>query len=87
METLEEIKARLEAGVPGAQLQLVPNESPANQPSLLVDAAHAAAVALFLRDDPALRLDYCSNVTGIDWPERVEKTKTKVCFSLRIIKC
>ena len=78
METLEEIKARLEAGVPGAQLQLVPNESPANQPSLLVDAAHAAAVALFLRDDPALRLDYCSNVTGIDWPERVEKTKTKV---------
>jgi NADH-quinone oxidoreductase subunit C len=35
-------------------------------------------VARFLRDDPQLRLDFASNVTGIDWPDRVEKTKTKV---------
>jgi len=78
VETLDEIKARLEAAIPGAQLQVAPNDSPANQRSLLVDAAHAPAVARFLRDDPRLRLDYASNVTGIDWPDRVEKNKTKV---------
>jgi len=78
VETLDEIKARLEAAIPGAQLQVVPNDSPANQRSLLVDAAHASAVAGFLRDDLRLRLDFASNVTGIDWPDRVEKTKTKV---------
>lgn len=78
VETLDEIKARLEVAIPGAQLQVVPNDSPANQPSLLVDAGHASAVARFLRDDPRLRLDFASNVTAIDWPDRVEKTKTKV---------
>jgi NADH-quinone oxidoreductase subunit C len=78
VETLDEIKARLETAIPGAQLQVVPNDSPANQRSLLVDVAHASAVARFLRDDARLRLDYASNVTGIDWPDRVEKTKTKV---------
>lgn len=78
METLEQIKARLEAAVPGAQLQIVPNDAPCAQTSLLVDSAHALAVAKFLRDDSALALDYASNVTGVDWPERVEKIKTKV---------
>ena len=78
VETLDEIRARLAADIPGALLQILPNDSPANQPSLLVDAAHASAVARFLCDDPRLRLDFASNVTGIDWPDRVEKTKTKV---------
>jgi NADH-quinone oxidoreductase subunit C len=78
METLEQIKARLEAAIPGVQLQILPNDSPANQPSLLVDAAHAPAVARFLRDDADLRLDFASNMTGVDWSDRVEKTKTKV---------
>ena len=32
----------------------------------------------FLRDDPALRLDYCSNVTGVDWLDRTVKKKVKV---------
>lgn len=77
MEPLEEIKPRLEAAVPGAQLEIIPNDSPSGQRSLLVDAAHAFAVAQFLRDDPQLRLDYCSNVTGVDWPDRVQKTKVK----------
>ena len=75
---LEQIKTRLEAAVPGTQLQIIPNDSPANQPSLLVDSAHALSVARFLHDDPQLRLDYASNMTGIDWPDRVEKTRTKV---------
>ena len=78
VETLDELKARLEAAIPGARLQVLPNDSPANQPSLLVDAAHAPVVARFLREDPQLRLDYASNMTGIDWPDRVEKIKTKV---------
>jgi NADH-quinone oxidoreductase subunit C len=78
VETLDEIKARLEAAIPGAQLQILPNDSPANQRSLLVDSGHASAVARFLRDETRLRLDFASNVTGIDWPDRVEKTKTKV---------
>jgi len=32
------------------------------------------------RDDSALRLDFCSNVTGVDWPEKetVETTKSTV---------
>src|SRR2546426_249643 len=78
VESLEQIKARLEAAIPGAQLQIIPNDSPANQTSLLVDCAHAPAVARFLRDDPQLRLDYASNVTAVDWLDRVEKTKIKV---------
>ena len=36
------------------------------------------AVATFLRDDPALRLDYCSNVTGVDWLDRMVKKTGKV---------
>lgn len=78
METLEQIKARIEAALPGAGLRLIPNDSPANQPSLLVDNAHAVAVASFLREDAQLQLDYASNVTGIDWPESVRKEKVKV---------
>ena len=78
METLEEIKARIEKAVPGAKITIVPNSSPANQPSLLLDHEHAAAVAKFLRDDPALRLDYCSNATGVDWLDRTVKKTVKV---------
>ena len=78
MESLEEIKARIEATVPGASVAIIPNPSPANQPSLLLDNEHATAVAKFLRDDPTLRLDYCSNVTGVDWLDRTVKKTIKV---------
>jgi NADH-quinone oxidoreductase subunit C len=79
VETVEQIKVRTQAAVPGALLQIIPNDSPAAQHSLWVDAAHAANVAQFLRDDPELRLDYCSNVTGVDWldTEMTEKLKVK----------
>ena len=56
-------------------MQIVPNASVAGQASLLVDNAHALAVARFLRDDPALRLDYASNVTGIDWLDAAVQEK------------
>jgi len=77
VETLEDIKARLAAAVPGAQLEIIPNDSPCAQRSLLVDPAHGRALATWLRDDAALRLDYCSNATGIDWPDADQKFKVK----------
>ena len=65
--------------MPGAQLTIVKNDSPCAQHSLAVDVEHAYAVAQFLRDDPQLRLDYCSNVTGVDYldAELSEKVKVK----------
>ena len=78
MESLDQIKSRIEGAVPGAKLDIVPNPGPANQPSLLIDNEHALAVARFLRVDPALRLDFCSNVTGVDWLDRVAKKTAKV---------
>jgi NADH-quinone oxidoreductase subunit C len=42
-----------------------------------VDNEHAMVVAKFLRDDPQLRLDYASNVTGVDWPDTVIKETIK----------
>src|SRR5712664_4017533 len=77
MNTLEQIKSRIEAAVPGARLEVVPNDSPSGQISLLVDNEHAFAVAKFLRDDPQLRFDYASNVTGVDWPDTKLKIKVK----------
>ena len=79
METLDQIKLRIEAGVPAARLEIVRNDSPSTQHSLLVDNEHTVAVAKFLRDDSELQLDYCSNVTGVDWPdaELTEKVKIK----------
>lgn len=78
MESLEQIKSRIEAAVPGAKVEIVPNASPSQQFSLKIDNEHAVDMARFLRDDPALRFDFCSNVTGVDWLDRVVKTKVKV---------
>jgi NADH-quinone oxidoreductase subunit C len=78
MPTPEQIKDRILAAFPGARLEVIPNGSPANQPSLLLDAGQAREIAKFLRDDPDLRFDYASNVTGVDWPEKVVKEKVKV---------
>src|SRR5437016_5930150 len=78
MEALEIIKSRLEAAVPGIRLEIVANDSPAQQPSLLINNECALAAARFLRDDPALRLDYVSNVTGVDWLDKTVQVKRKV---------
>jgi len=78
VESLDEIKARAETAVPAAKIDIVVNPGPSHQSSLLLDNEHAAAVARFLRDDPALRLDFCSNATGVDWPERTVKKTVKV---------
>lgn len=76
METPAQIRDRLLARFPGAEISLVENPGAPAQPSLLLDASTAADIARFIRDDPALRLDYCSNVTGVDWPDR-EIVETK----------
>jgi len=78
MESLEEIKARAEAAVPGAKIEIVPNAAVTAQASLLLDRELAVSVAQFLRDDPALKLDHCSNVTGVDWLDRKVSKKVKL---------
>jgi NADH-quinone oxidoreductase subunit C len=41
-------------------------------------AKHAVRVAQFLRDDAELALDFLSNVTGVDWPDKEITEKVKV---------
>lgn len=74
----ESIKSQIEQGVPGAKLEIVKNDSPSAQHSLLVDNASGLAVAKFLHDAPGLRFDYASNVSGVDWPELELTEKIKV---------
>src|SRR5215831_11112759 len=78
MESLEQIQGRIEVAVPAAKIEIVKNSSPSQQHSLLIDNEHGRDVARFLRDDPALRLDFCSNVTGIDSLDRNVKKTVKV---------
>jgi len=77
VETLEQIKSRLETALPLTKIDILANECAAGDRSFVVDAARAVEVAKFLRDDAQLKLDYCSNVTGIDWPQAKVKTKVK----------
>jgi NADH-quinone oxidoreductase subunit C len=78
MQTPEQIKDRITAALPGAHLEVIPNGNPANPSSLLLAHGQAREIATFLRDDPELLFDYASNVTGVDWPEKVVKEKVKV---------
>ncbi|HEU0210305.1 MAG TPA: NADH-quinone oxidoreductase subunit C [Candidatus Udaeobacter sp.] len=78
MESLDQIKSRIETAVAGAKIEIVQNGSPSHQDSLFIDNEHAVAIASFLRVDPALCFDFCSNVTGIDWLDRVVKKTTKL---------
>jgi NADH-quinone oxidoreductase subunit C len=75
---LESLKPEIEANVPGCVLEIVANPSPSAQHSLLVDPLHAVEVATFLRDAAHLRFDFCSNVTGIDWPSAAPAGKPKL---------
>src|SRR6202043_476186 len=78
METVDQIKNRAELAARGAKVDIVTNPGPSQQSSLLIDNDHAVEVAKFLRDHPALRFDLCSNVTGVDWLDRVVKKTVKV---------
>ena len=78
MKTVEEIKAAIEAAVPNAGVEIVANPSVSGQHSLRLRPSHALAVARFLRDDEELKLDFLSNVTGVDWPDKQVAEKVKV---------
>lgn len=80
METPEQIRERILARFPAANVTLVTNPGPAAQHSLALDHRHAVEIARFLRDEPGVQLDQCSNVTGIDWPakEVIDTVKSTV---------
>jgi NADH-quinone oxidoreductase subunit C len=77
VKTVEEIKSAIERAAPGAKVEVLTNPGPAAEHSLLIGREGAADVAVFLRDDAELALDFLSNVTGVDWPDKeiVEKVK------------
>jgi len=78
LKTVEEIKAAIEAAVPGAGVEVVTNPGAAAQHSLRLAPESAVAVATFLRDDSELAFDFLSNLTGVDWPDKEIAEKVKV---------
>ena len=78
MNTVEEIKAAIEAAVPGAGVGIISNPSVSGEHSLLIAHNHVLEVAQFLRDDAELALDFLSNVTGVDWLDKEISEKVKV---------
>jgi NADH-quinone oxidoreductase subunit C len=68
----------IETAVPGAAVEIVTNSSVSGQHSLRLAPGCAPAVAKFLRDDAELRLDFLSNVTGVDWPGKEVAEKVAV---------
>ena len=64
--------------MPGAGVKIVANPSPSAQHSLLLDPRRALDVAVFLRDDAELALDFLSNVTGVDYLDKEVAEKVKV---------
>ena len=76
---LEKINPISKPPIPGCRVEIVPNGSPSGQRSLLLQHEYAVEIARFLRDSADLRLDYCSNVSGVDWldKETSEKVKAK----------
>jgi NADH-quinone oxidoreductase subunit C len=78
VKTVEEIKAAIEKAVPGAAVEIISNPSVSGQHSLRLRPSTAIAVATFLRDDADLSLDFLSNATGVDWPEKEVSEKVKV---------
>lgn len=78
MKSVEDIKAAIEAAVPGVAVKVIPNPAPNAQHSLLIDAQSAVSVAEFLRDDEDLALDFLSNATGVDYLDKEIAEKIKV---------
>jgi len=78
MKTVEEIKSAIEVSVPGAAVEIALSPSPSGQHSLRLTPSHAVEIARFMRDDEELALDFLSNVTGVDWPDKEITEKVKV---------
>jgi NADH-quinone oxidoreductase subunit C len=78
MEKLEQVRDRILGRFPEAEVTFVANPGPAAQHSLLLPPSQARDIATFLRDAPGLRFDYCSNVSGVDWPDKETVTTAVV---------
>ena len=59
----------IEQALPGA---VVASELGGPHPWIEVGAASLRAACRLLRDDPALRLDCCHLISGVDWPEAAD---------------
>lgn len=68
---MTEILEAIRAALPSAGVELLHNPSPCAQHSILVCPKDARIVAEFLRDRHGY--DFCSNVSGVDWPARKVK--------------
>jgi NADH-quinone oxidoreductase subunit C len=73
---LPEIQARLKKELPDCRVEVVTNGSPSAQHSLLIDRDHGFTAARWLRD--VMGLDFCSNATAVDWPDREKTEKVKL---------
>lgn len=62
MESLDEIRARLETAVPASAGKVAVEGN-----ALVVDRSVLREVALFLRDDDKLKLDFLSNLCAVDY--------------------
>ncbi|MBE2203857.1 MAG: NADH-quinone oxidoreductase subunit C [Chthoniobacterales bacterium] len=65
---MTEILEAIQSAFPSADVGILTNPSPCAQHSLLVAGKDALDVAKFLRD--GLGYDFCSNVSGVDWPPK-----------------
>ena len=65
MDAAETVRERILAAVAGAAVEVVAGV----QPSLRVDPAHLVAAAKFIQDEPEYRMDMCTCVSGVDYPE------------------
>ena len=64
----ETLVASLQAAVPEAHLELVPSRD--RQTTIYVSRDHLPALALALRDQPALAFDFLAELTAVDyWPK------------------
>jgi len=69
MEAIERIKEVVSQTTPGAKIEIINSTPAVQQPALLVDRDHIYGVAKFLKEDPRFQMDFCSCVTGVDYPK------------------
>jgi len=68
---MSDVVEAIRRAIPGAEVERIENPGPSGQHSLLLGHGTARAVAEFLRDGQGW--DFCSNVSGVDWPARKVK--------------
>jgi len=78
MDSAAEICVRIREAFPDASVEVLENPSLSAEHSLLVGAEWGLKVARWLRSDSDLQMDYCSNATGVDCPDRIEIKKEKI---------